>query len=254
MKRVIVATVGLVLFACGVARAQSTYKLPPPEVVKILDATPTPIVVVSPTSDAFLLVDLEGYPPIRQLARPILRLAGVRVDPGLGALQRTFRSHGDRDRPARRPSPEAGRVTRRLEDQACRSGRLPGPHSRSPETLTEGVELWVVDAAKGQGRAIPGVRRRRRPQRYDSSAAASSAAASSGPTTATCSSTKSRAAEGRRQRPRDAPIGTEYRGNHGQGRPGRNLSRPAQKPSRRGAIPTTTPPASSRESTHPPER
>src|ERR1700724_932023 len=81
MKRMMVAIVCLFLLSCGVATGQSTYKLPPPDVVKILDAPRTPSVVVSPTHEALLLVDIEGYPPIRQLARPILRLAGVRIDP-----------------------------------------------------------------------------------------------------------------------------------------------------------------------------
>ena len=81
MGRMIVGALGLFLLASGAATGQSTYKLPPPEVVKILDAPRTPGVVVSPTRDALLLVDLEGYPPIQQLTRPILKLAGVRVDP-----------------------------------------------------------------------------------------------------------------------------------------------------------------------------
>jgi hypothetical protein len=63
------------------ARAQSAYKLPPPGVVKIIDAPLTPTVVLSPTGNALLLVHLENYPPIEQLARPILRVAGVRIDP-----------------------------------------------------------------------------------------------------------------------------------------------------------------------------
>src|ERR1700730_15716729 len=157
MKRMIVATVGLLLFASGVAKAQPTYKMPPPEVVKIVDTTRTPLVVVSPTRDAVLLVDLEGLPPIRQLARPILRLAGVRVDPGLGALQRTFRYTGVEIVPL------DGRPRKRVE---LPDGSRIGVPKWSPagssfafaRDLADGVELWIVDAAKGQGRAIPGVR------------------------------------------------------------------------------------------------
>jgi dipeptidyl aminopeptidase/acylaminoacyl peptidase len=157
MKRMIVATVGLILFASGVAKAQSTYKLPPPEVVKILDAARTPLVVVSPTRDAFLLVDLESLPPIRQLARPTLKLAGVRVDPGLGALQRIFRYTGIEIVPL------DGRPRKRVElPEGSRIG-VPkwspaGTSIAFTRDLVDGVELWIVDAAKGEGRAIPGVR------------------------------------------------------------------------------------------------
>ena len=88
MKRWMLATIGVGLISVA-ARGQSTYKLPPPEVVKILDAPPTPAVVVSPARDTMLLVEPEGsHPPIQQLARPLLRLAGVRIDPALGARQR----------------------------------------------------------------------------------------------------------------------------------------------------------------------
>jgi dipeptidyl aminopeptidase/acylaminoacyl peptidase len=156
MRRVIVLTVDLLLFVSGVATAQSTYKLPPPNVVKILDAPRTPIVVVSPTRDAFLLVDHEGYPPIKQLARPLLKLAGVRVDPGLGALQRTFRYTGIEIVPL------DGRGRRRVElPEGSRIG-VPkwspaGTSFAFTRDLADGVELWVVDTAKALGRAIPGV-------------------------------------------------------------------------------------------------
>jgi dipeptidyl aminopeptidase/acylaminoacyl peptidase len=153
----IVRTLSLYLLVSGVATAQSTYKLPPPEVVKILDAPRTPDVVVSPTRDALLLVDLEGYPPIRQLARPILKLAGVRVDPGLGALQRTSRFTGIEIVPL------DSRPRKRVKLPAGSRIGLPkwspaGSSFAFTRDLADGVELWVVDAAKGQGRAIPGVR------------------------------------------------------------------------------------------------
>jgi dipeptidyl aminopeptidase/acylaminoacyl peptidase len=157
MRKMILAAVGFALLTSGWAEAQSTYKLPPPEIVKILDTPPTPGIVVSPTRDAFLLVDVEGYPPIRELARPILRLAGVRIDPGLGARQRPIRHTGIEIVPL------DGRPRKRVE---LPEGSRIGMPSWSPggtsfaftRDLPNGVELWVVDAAKGQGRAIPGVR------------------------------------------------------------------------------------------------
>ena len=156
MRRWALAAVGLVLMV-GRVEAQSTYKLPPPEVVKILDTPPSPGVVPSPTRDAFLLVDVEGYPPIRELARPILRLAGVRIDPGLGARQRLARQTG------LEIVPLDGRPRKRVE---LPEGARIGMPSWSPGGTSfafaldsaDGVELWVVDAANGKGRAIPGLR------------------------------------------------------------------------------------------------
>jgi dipeptidyl aminopeptidase/acylaminoacyl peptidase len=157
MRTKIFATLVVFLVANGLATAQSNYKLPPPDVVKILDAPQTPAVVVSPTRDAFLLVSPEGYPPIQHLARPILKLAGVRVDPALGALQRTFRFIGIEIVPL------DGRPRKRLELPADSRIGLPkwspgGSSFAFTRDLADGVEVWVVDAAKGEGKAIPGVR------------------------------------------------------------------------------------------------
>src|SRR5579863_9203983 len=157
MTRMIILTVSLSLFASGLAKAQSSYKLPPAEVVKILDAPRRPSIVVSPARDTFLLIDLEGLPPIRQLARPVLKLAGVRVDPGLGALQRILRNTGIT------MVPLDGSGTKRVElPEGSRIG-LPkwspaGTSFAFTRDLADGVELWLVDTAKGEGQAIPGVR------------------------------------------------------------------------------------------------
>jgi hypothetical protein len=114
-------------------------------------------VLVNPTRDAFLLVDLEGLPSIRQLARPILKLAGVRVDAGLGAVQRLSRFRGIEIVPL------DGSPRKRIElPEGSRIGMpiwSPGGTSFAfTRDLADGVELWVVDAGKGKGRAVPGVR------------------------------------------------------------------------------------------------
>ena len=72
----------------------STYRLPPQDVVDIIDAKPTPVVTVSPERSSLLLVDYEAYPPIELLARPFLKLGGIRVDPALSATQRTIQYTG----------------------------------------------------------------------------------------------------------------------------------------------------------------
>jgi dipeptidyl aminopeptidase/acylaminoacyl peptidase len=157
MRQLFLATIVSVLILHGQANGQSTYKQPPPEVVRILDAPRTPLVVVSPSHDAFLLVHLEGYPPIKHLARQILRLAGVRIDPGLGALQRLVRYTGIEIVPL------DGRPRKQVElPEGSRIGVpkwSPGGKSFAfSRELADGVELWVVDAGSGQGRAIPKVR------------------------------------------------------------------------------------------------
>src|SRR6516165_6140663 len=78
----------------GTAPGQTPYKLPPPEITAILDAPPPPRVVLSPRRDAILLVQSRMYPSIEELAEPILRLGGVRINPRLGAAQRLISATG----------------------------------------------------------------------------------------------------------------------------------------------------------------
>src|SRR5512139_2383315 len=89
----------LVAISAGPAAAQAPYKVPPKEVVDLLDAPPPPQVVVSPAGDAVLLVEPEAYPPIALLAEPVLRLGGARISPATGARQRTLRFTGVRVQP-----------------------------------------------------------------------------------------------------------------------------------------------------------
>ena len=71
------------------AFAQEPYKLPPPDVVDILDAPPTPAVSLNPTGELMLLADYEPMPSIAYMSQPMLRLAGMRIAPANNSRQRT---------------------------------------------------------------------------------------------------------------------------------------------------------------------
>ncbi len=59
----------------------SMYRRPPEQVAKIVEAAPTPSVSLSPTRTWMILLDRESLPPVRELAAPMLRLAGRRINP-----------------------------------------------------------------------------------------------------------------------------------------------------------------------------
>ena len=62
--------------------AQGTpYKLPPQEVVDIIDAAPEPSVSLSPNSEWMLMVERNAMPDISDISRRMLQLAGLRIDP-----------------------------------------------------------------------------------------------------------------------------------------------------------------------------
>ena len=68
------------LLASTVAGAQE-YHRAPPAIARILEAAPTPSVSLSPDKRTLAILGRENLPAIANLSRPILRLAGYRIDP-----------------------------------------------------------------------------------------------------------------------------------------------------------------------------
>src|SRR5262245_65099823 len=57
------------------------YVLPPQPIVDVFDAEPLPQVLISPNRQVVALTKARTYPTIVELSRPMLRLAGSRVNP-----------------------------------------------------------------------------------------------------------------------------------------------------------------------------
>jgi dipeptidyl aminopeptidase/acylaminoacyl peptidase len=147
----------VLIFIANVLNAQTAYKLPPKEVVEILDAAPTPIVVVSPKGDALLMADYPSQPSISLISRPFLRLGGVRIDPKLNSRQRLTQYTGIVIKWF-----EAGR-TIRIELPASAKIGMPqwsndGKKLAFTRDVEDGVELWIADATAGKAKAIPNFR------------------------------------------------------------------------------------------------
>jgi len=155
MKRALVLTI--LVIAPHFSHSQAPYKLPPKEVVDILDASPTPLVFVSPRNNALLMVEYRAQPPIALVARPFLRLGGVRIDPALNARQRLTEYTGfvirwfDGEKTVRVVLPEGSRIG--IPVWSNDGTKL--AFTRDGE---RGVELWVAEAATGEAHAIPNVR------------------------------------------------------------------------------------------------
>ena len=86
MRRAVLASLALVVVLApsssrAQAPAESRYILPPKAIVDALDAPPPPDVYLSPARDVVAVLDRAPMPSIGELARPMLRLAGLRIDP-----------------------------------------------------------------------------------------------------------------------------------------------------------------------------
>ena len=151
---------GLVVFAfllCAwTGWAQFPYQKPPKEILDVLHAPPPPMVSVSPTRDAMLLMDWVRYPPIRELAQPMLRLAGHRINP------RTNGPHAPRYFTAftlvRLPGGQSVKIALPAGMRLSSPEWSPdGQYLAFSNTTSDGIELWIAETATGKARKLPGV-------------------------------------------------------------------------------------------------
>ncbi|MFT4197239.1 MAG: prolyl oligopeptidase family serine peptidase [Pseudoxanthomonas sp.] len=146
------------------APALAGYDVPPPELLKVLKAPPPPVPSVDPTGRRLLLTTSQTYPSIERVARPYLKLAGVRLEPANRSRHDTPAGYGIPACVADFTVVDiaSGQATR----VALPAGACPGPARWSPDgsrfafqnVTATSVELWLGDAASGQARKVPGVR------------------------------------------------------------------------------------------------
>jgi dipeptidyl aminopeptidase/acylaminoacyl peptidase len=156
VRSLLAAAPGLLLLLCVAVQAQQGYQKPPQAILDILHAPPTPLVSVSPTRDQLLLVDYVRYPDIAELAEPMLRLAGLRINPNTNGPYRPPRYTGLTLKSI------AGGRERKIVVPANASLGFPvwsadGRHFALTNTTAKSIELWVGDVATGALRRLPGV-------------------------------------------------------------------------------------------------
>jgi len=146
----------VVLLLASLAMAQERYQKPPKEILDVLYAPVTPQSNVSPSRDAMLLLEWRRYPPIADLAQPMLRLAGLRINPNTNGPHSTLHF--------------VSMTLVKIADGSQTKLRLPeGARLGQPEwsadgklfvftnTTPAGIELWVGEAATGRVRKLNGV-------------------------------------------------------------------------------------------------
>lgn len=154
----------------GAATAQppalaQTYQQPSAEIRAVLDAPGLPAVMLSPDQRTVALVENRRNLPIAELSRPVLRLAGKRIDAGSSGPQRVQEIESLVLR-AVATADATGAVT-----AGDRRVNLPGgggfhqlrwsPDSKRfllNRRTPKATELWVGDTATGALRVVPGVR------------------------------------------------------------------------------------------------
>ncbi len=129
--------------------ADTPYLTPPKHIVDIIDAPPIPQGIVSPSRQTIALLERHAYPPIAELAQPMLRLAGVRVNPANNAPHRTTGVFAIVLK--RIADGSEVKVTSPADGTLTAIGFSPdGRRFAFTAARASGVTLWVADAATGQ--------------------------------------------------------------------------------------------------------
>jgi dipeptidyl aminopeptidase/acylaminoacyl peptidase len=132
------------------------YQKPPKEILDALSAPLTQTISVSPQRDYAILMQPVRYPPIAEVAQPMLRLAGIRIDSNTNGmhLAPTYTSFT-----IKRISDGAD-VRVSLPAQAKLGAPVWSPDGKQfafTNTAARGIELWIGSAATGQTHRVDGV-------------------------------------------------------------------------------------------------
>ncbi|MBL9000576.1 MAG: S9 family peptidase [Phycisphaerae bacterium] len=135
--------------------AQERYRKPPDAITRVLDTPPTPGVSLSPSNEYVLLLHRTALPPVADLAEPMLRLGGNRINPA------TNGPHG--------PRRTVGLTLRSVATGHERPITLPdganlggiswsadGARVAFTNTVTNGVELWVLNVGEAEAKRLAG--------------------------------------------------------------------------------------------------
>lgn len=143
----------MLLIMAPLAAAQQGYQHPPKAVLDILNAPSTPLVSVSPARDRMLIAETERYPSIAELAEPMLRLAGQRVNPNTWGPHRSGRA-GATITALTIKNIVDGKEQKLVVPANAKLG-LPvwspdGKLFALTNTTPTGIELWAGEAATGK--------------------------------------------------------------------------------------------------------
>src|SRR5664280_565936 len=155
MKPATKASIMLVLAVLLLSGAEP-YRKPPQAVLDVPKSPLTPTLAISPTRHFAMQGQPVRYPPIAELAQPMLRIAGLRINPKTNGLHNSaFNSSL-----TLRKIPEGAEIKVDLPPNAKLTlGRWSpdATHFAFTNATGRGIELWLGDTT-GKTRKIEGVR------------------------------------------------------------------------------------------------
>ncbi|MCY7347277.1 MAG: prolyl oligopeptidase family serine peptidase [Pyrinomonadaceae bacterium] len=135
----------------------AAYQKPPKDVLDVLNASAIPATSISPAKDKILLIEPMIYPSISELSQPMLRIAGLRINPLTNGSHR---------------QPYAVKLAlKNIEGGTETAIDLPsgskviapqwsadGKYIAAGNVTQNGVELWIIETATGKAKALKNVK------------------------------------------------------------------------------------------------
>jgi len=150
-----------VLLAATFGFGAEPYRKPPKAVLDVLNAPATPTLSISPTHTYAMQGQPVRYPPIAELSQPMLRIAGMRINPKTNGLHNiTFNSSLTLIQ-----IPSGTEIKVEFPPSAHGNAKLSlghwshdGAHFAFTNTTDSGVELWIGNTATGKTHRVEGAR------------------------------------------------------------------------------------------------
>jgi dipeptidyl aminopeptidase/acylaminoacyl peptidase len=142
----------------GTLAAQQKYERPPQAILDVLEAPPPALSLLSPPGNVLLLATPGYYPPISVFAQPLLRLAGVRINPRNNGVHgaRYYLSYAVKTIPDGAELPVKGLPV------GARLGLARWNATGTAFAFTvlgeEAVELWTCEVATATAHRVEGIR------------------------------------------------------------------------------------------------
>lgn len=152
MKRLILLLMTITSFAN--AQTNQTYQLPPQEILELVDIKPRPAIRIDSRNQTMVMLDRLAFKTLEDLAEVEVKLAGIRINPQTNGQSRASYNYDIK-------------VMNIESGQYLTISGLPGKLkisdlSFSPDetkiaftnTLSNGIELWVIDLNSGNASCI----------------------------------------------------------------------------------------------------
>ncbi len=155
-SKIFVLFVALLLLSSSNLFAQGSYKKPPKEIEDVLNSPVAPITSLSPARDKIALLEPLRYPPISELAQPMLRLAGSRINSNTNGQHRQpyfvkialKNIAGGKETDVKLP-PNAQII--------LPTWSADGRYIAAGNVTPTGIELWIIETASAKAKKLKNV-------------------------------------------------------------------------------------------------